>query len=251
MDNEYYGFIYITTNNINGMKYIGKKKYDKKETWKKYLGSGIYLNRAIKKYGKENFSKVIIEECKTESELNKKEKYWIKIYNAVNNDNFYNIAEGGDGGNVISGYSEEQRDKLRELHSNRAKEYIPRGEDGWTSKLSNKDVDEIIKLLLDNKHNCDIAKIYNISEATIDDIRHHRTWIHKTKNIEFDKAIVKRGMNNKPVLQYSLDNNFIAEYKSALEAEKITGIGHKMISRVCNDGRPHTHGYIFKFKDLN
>ena len=60
-ENEYYGFIYITTNNINGKKYIGQKKYDKEGKWKTYLGSGIILNRAIKKYGAENFSKEIIE----------------------------------------------------------------------------------------------------------------------------------------------------------------------------------------------
>ena len=45
-----YGFIYGTTNNINGMKYIGQKIYDKHGNWKIYLGSGIYLKRAILKY---------------------------------------------------------------------------------------------------------------------------------------------------------------------------------------------------------
>ena len=36
-----YGFIYITTNHVNGRQYIGQKKYDKSGKWKKYLGSGI------------------------------------------------------------------------------------------------------------------------------------------------------------------------------------------------------------------
>ena len=57
-----YGFIYITTNHINGKKYIGQKKYDKSGKWKKYLGSGLALKNAITKYGVENFSKEIIEE---------------------------------------------------------------------------------------------------------------------------------------------------------------------------------------------
>lgn len=55
--------------------------------------------------------------------------------------------------------------------------------------------------------------------------------------------------NSKPIIQYDLNGNFIAEYESARECEKKTGIGYKMISRVCNGGRPHTHGYIFKFKE--
>ena len=44
-----YGFIYITTNLINGKRYIGQKKYDKEGTWKNYLGSGTYLKRALEK----------------------------------------------------------------------------------------------------------------------------------------------------------------------------------------------------------
>lgn len=53
--------------------------------------------------------------------------------------------------------------------------------------------------------------------------------------------------NIKPVAQYDKDMNLIAIYESAREAERQTGIGYKMISRVCKGDRPHTHGYIFKF----
>ena len=60
-DKEYYGFIYLTTNKVNGMKYVGQKTYDKRGNWKTYLGSGVYLKRAISKYGKDNFSRQILE----------------------------------------------------------------------------------------------------------------------------------------------------------------------------------------------
>ena len=98
-----YGFIYITTNHINGMKYIGQKKYDKKGNWKKYLGSGIHLKRAIDKYGIDNFSREIIEECNSKKLLDEKEKYWISYYNAVDSNKFYNLAAGGDGGRTCYG----------------------------------------------------------------------------------------------------------------------------------------------------
>ena len=52
----------------------------------------------------------------------------------------------------------------------------------------------------------------------------------------------------KPIVQYDLQMNYIAEYESAHEAERKTGIGYKMISRVCNGKRPYTHGFIFQFK---
>lgn len=103
-----YGFIYITTNHINGKRYIGQKKYDKQGYWKEYLGSGIILAKAIEKYGRDNFSKEIIEECESKEKLNDREKYWISYYDAVNSDNFYNLTLGGDGGNTLVGYTEEQ-----------------------------------------------------------------------------------------------------------------------------------------------
>lgn len=108
-----YGFIYITTNHLNSKKYIGQRKYDTQGKWKDCLGSGVVLSKAIKKYGLENFSKEIIEECETKQLLNLREKYWIDYYGAVNSKNFYNIAEGGDGGNTLAGYT----DKQLEVHS--------------------------------------------------------------------------------------------------------------------------------------
>ena len=108
-----YGFVYETTNNINGMKYIGQKIYDKKGNWKTYLGSGIHLKRAVDKYGKENFSRKILEECISKEILDEKEIYWIKSFDAVNSNNYYNIASGGDGGNTIQGFSTERLDELK------------------------------------------------------------------------------------------------------------------------------------------
>ena len=91
-----YGFIYLTTNKINGKKYIGMCKNTHQ---KFYLGSGKILKEAIKKYGKENFERVILQECETFEELSLAEERWIKEYNAVEDENFYNLTSGGFGGN--------------------------------------------------------------------------------------------------------------------------------------------------------
>lgn len=90
-----YGYVYITTNKINNKKYIGQHKSTTFD--KKYIGSGILLQKAIEHYGKENFEVVILKECFSEDELNQAEIELIKTFDAVNSEQFYNIARGGEG----------------------------------------------------------------------------------------------------------------------------------------------------------
>ena len=49
--------IYIVTNKINGKIYVGQST----KSDPTYFGSGVSINRAIAKYGKENFKKEVIE----------------------------------------------------------------------------------------------------------------------------------------------------------------------------------------------
>ena len=101
-----YGYIYVTTNLVNNKKYIGQHK--SKIFDNNYLGSGVLLQKAIKKYGKENFSCCIIEEANSEEELNALENHYVNIYNAIDDENFYNLCEGGIGNwNYVNSHREE------------------------------------------------------------------------------------------------------------------------------------------------
>lgn len=106
-----YGFIYMTINNINGKRYIGKKKYGRDDD--KYLGSGKLLKQAINKYGRENFSRYILCEAKDHNELNTLEKYYINKFNAQERKDFYNISSGGDWGDITKGMTKEEYNKWR------------------------------------------------------------------------------------------------------------------------------------------
>ena len=108
-------FIYITTNLINGKQYIGQHQGYSND---KYLGSGVNLIKAIKKYGKENFKREILEFCKKE-ELDLKEQYWIKYYNAYENENFYNLSKGGqkgDGWEAARRYLENHPEERKQIY---------------------------------------------------------------------------------------------------------------------------------------
>jgi group I intron endonuclease len=103
--------IYKTINLINGKIYIGQ---DLKNS-PKYLGSGRKLLNAVKKYGKENFKKEILEYCHSQEELDLKEKMWINKLNSRDRKIGYNIAEGGqEGSGWFSGchHSEECKKKM-------------------------------------------------------------------------------------------------------------------------------------------
>lgn len=94
--------IYKIENLLNHKVYIGQSKYIEKR-WKNHQitafnsndkGYDYPLYRAIRKYGIENFSFQVLEECSPE-QLNEKEKYYISSYNSFFEG--YNQTMGGDG----------------------------------------------------------------------------------------------------------------------------------------------------------
>lgn len=111
-DSSKYGFVYMTINKINNKKYIGRKKYA--NHYKSYLGSGSVIKEEIKKHGRDNFYRTILENCNSEEELNEKEKYWIDYFNATQNNEFYNLANGGIGGDTYSNLPKEQLDLIKQ-----------------------------------------------------------------------------------------------------------------------------------------
>ena len=100
-----YGYIYKTTNLINGKIYIGQHKSNGFVPY--YFGSGTYLKNSINKYGINNFKVDILEEINDINDMNYKEIYYIKKYNSTNHNIGYNIEYGG---HII--HSEETRKRI-------------------------------------------------------------------------------------------------------------------------------------------
>jgi len=83
--------VYKITNNVNDKYYIGK--HQTKDLDDGYMGSGKLIQRAIQKYGIENFTKEILHVFDTEEEMNLKEAELVIV-----SEETYNLCEGGKGG---------------------------------------------------------------------------------------------------------------------------------------------------------
>lgn len=138
--NLYY-IIYQTTNNIDGMTYRGC--HQTKNLNDEYLGSGKYLKRAIKKYGKENFSKNIICLCYNLEHMIEMEKFYIDEdwSNSANN---YNLQTGGLNYGVLS---EESRKKISNSVKSRHKEGVYKNTNRVYKSLSMETKEKISKKL--------------------------------------------------------------------------------------------------------
>lgn len=90
-------YIYKITNNLNGCFYIGRRQCECNPEEDTYFGSGKVLFAAIKKYGKENFSKEILCLCDSHESLVAAE-IDIVTEELIKNDMCYNLALGGHGG---------------------------------------------------------------------------------------------------------------------------------------------------------
>ena len=59
---------------------------------------------------------------------------------------------------------------------------------------------------------------------------------------------VRKGNGFKPVIQLSLDGEFIAEYESISEANRALGVKESHIGQVCRGQRQISNGYKWKYK---
>lgn len=214
--------IYKITNQINGKVYIGQS-VKIKSRWKQHKQEAksnrrnTFLYNAMRKYGLDNFSFEVIEECE-ENQLNEREIYWISYYDSFNKEKGYNMTPGG---------SEPIKINPQEIY------------DLWDQGYCVSDIEEKLK--------------DKIGHTTI------QNYLHEYSNYSSQESRKRGGqksyekaklnghlsahMSNRIIKQYDLWGNFLAEFSSLEEAEKITGIDSVVIGRVLNGHQEQAGGY--------
>lgn len=107
-------FIYSVINLINGKVYVGQTKdFANRKAGHLYAarkGAQQPLYRAIRKYGRENFSFVIVEEC-DDDQVDDRERHWVSHFDSFNSCKGYNLTSGGESKKE---FSKESREKIRQ-----------------------------------------------------------------------------------------------------------------------------------------
>lgn len=118
---NYYNCIYMYTS-PSGKKYIGKavdfnrrhNEHIYSSHREKAVDYNVPFHKAIRKYGIENFIINILKENLTDDELRYWEDYYIETLDTyVNHNKGYNIAKGGQGGDLTKGKTEEENNERK------------------------------------------------------------------------------------------------------------------------------------------
>jgi group I intron endonuclease len=93
--------VYLITNKVNGKQYVGQTTKTVEKRWEKHLenadlGIKFLIYKSIRKYGAENFSRVILHECETKEEMDFVEMFYIALL-STKAPNGHNLTDGGEG----------------------------------------------------------------------------------------------------------------------------------------------------------
>ena len=275
--------IYKITNLINEKVYIGQSvdinyRFNNHKSESFNPKSNAYntaIHRAIRKYGVENFSFEVIEEC-TKELLSEREIYWIAYYNSYGNG--YNLTSGGEGVPSIDrqavfnlwddGLSIDEISKIISCEKHTAicilKSYeLYSNEESYKRGRKNAKKKACKQVLQYDLAGNFIAKYNSVTEAA-NAVKTNKTNISSVlsgrqlsaggyqwiRDGEVPPGVCRAKSQNdkKEVIQFDLNHNFIARYASIAEAAKSVGLLRPIsITRACKNKKYTAAGYRWEY----
>lgn len=257
-------------NRVNGKVYIGMTSMAPNKRWEHGHGyaSCRLFNRAIKKYGWENFDHLILYDELTFEEACYVEAVLISKYESTNNHKGYNITSGGDSFK----HSDETKQILRNLHLGKpmpdeVKQKISISNSGekayWYGRRRSTETCEKISKAKTGK-SVPIETRKKISDSLKGDGCYwhgkHLSEEHRAKISEknsgrvmsddtksrISKALLERG--GKTIDQFSLDGQFIRSWRSIAQAAKSVNGDYSYLAKCCKNNKP-VYGYIWRYSE--
>lgn len=213
------GVIYLRTNLVNGLQYVGQARNLRKRNYCWNCLSYRYGNQLLTddraKYGLDNFKVEILEEC-DDSKLDELEKHYIEILNTT----FPNGYNDNEGGAIGFHHSQRTKDKISEANSGANNGM--HGKKAWNKGLHwSEDVKE---------------KISNSNMGNTSALGHK---LSEDSKIKISQA--KKGKPNtklaKKVVQIK-DNGDVVHWNSVAECRDN---GFKCVDRVCRGERKQAY----------
>lgn len=286
--------VYKITNLINGKFYIGSSSYSinyriKTHIQRARLGKheNSYIQRAWNKYGEENFSFEILEECNPNLALEREQYYLntlLKAQEYINGDRTffkkygYNLSP-----TASSTYGVKQTDEQRLNHIIASRLSVSNPTEAMLAnweKMRQKNRKSILQFSLEGEFIKewyfikDAAIFYNVALTNLSCAAKNTNktvknfiWIYAEKSqedineelkirIEKKKKPVKKSKIYKdrrttPVLQYDKNGNFIKEWNTLIDAAKSVSTSPSNIMYMCKGERPNwrqVKGYVWKYK---
>lgn len=236
VDNERKYKVYVYTNKINGKKYVGQTCRTLKERAGKdgqgYKHSPLFWN-AIQKYGWDNFeSKIAFGEL-THEEANEIEKKLISVLRSSDKEYGYNYIEGGTGGNNKALTPVKQYD----YNGNFIAEYVSASKAAKTMGCNNSQVTYACKY-----HGTANGYVFRYS------------WDDAPSKISYEEAKTfirkKSNIDNKVILQFSLDGQLVNKYQSKLHVRKVFDFKPSTLVNILSKNKKHTYnGYIWIYEE--
>lgn len=231
----------------NNKMYVGVTKLKPERRWKN--GNGYahnqYFSYAIQKYGWDNLKHEILLEGLTKRQAECAERLFIGYWNLTNSDFGYNCEHGGSLGKDVS---LETRNKMSVSHVGKTHTE----ESKVKMSLNHVDVRGKNNPMYGKHHSESTkAKISNATCGKNNGMYGRRGELcpmyGRPVSLETRKKMSERKPKKGVICLDMYTNDFIAEYVSMREAERITGVKQGSISNCCNGKTKTGGGYIWKY----